>query len=454
MTGASHSHTVASSSSPESGSSAQAGVVLDRCLVSLVVAALFLERFEKDWWESGRLVVPDVLFVLSICLLAARLAAVARRGSAIRRLVSKEVALIGFVTLLGLLSVAAFFLHDGTLEHGSQVAKTYAHVVFLMMGALLIGRTFSRGRLVEWALVTYFVLAVLISSVTIVQAIDQNLVSFGFADTLGLRARTNAEVFARPMATFSEPAYLGYATLVGAFIGVGLVARRHRIVAWVGVTLCIVAFLLAGSVGAIALAAVLLTFLAFRQMTSSGMTWRREALVPLVALILLVCSTLAVVAPVRETITGRVGSIVSGSDPSAQLRAQQNRGSIEIWKKAPVTGVGLGNTRFYLPEYIDVLYEPGIGAEFSAANAYLGLLGEVGPLGTAALGVLLLLLITRNHGVTGPAEPLTQLFMLMVFLQFFIIGTFVLPPFWFWAGLRIALQRRASAVPGLYPRFA
>jgi hypothetical protein len=426
--------------------------VFDRVLVSLVVLALFLERFEKDWWESGHPPIPDVFFVSSIVLLAARFALLTGQNRIDHRRVSKELALASFVALLGVLTVATSVLNDET--HVAQATKTYVHVVALAAAAFLIGRTFSRGRLIEWALCTYFALAVLVSLVTITQAIDQNLVSFGFADSLGLRARTHAEIFVRPMATFSEPSYLGYSTLVGTFIGVGLVAPRHRRLGYIGVTACVVAFLLAVSFGAMAVATVLIGIVVVTRLSSGGLNWPRGAAIPAVTIGLLVCSTLLLVDPIRETIANRVESIVAGDDPSTQLRKQQNRGSIEIWRDWPLTGIGLGNTRFHLPEYIDVQYDPGTSAQFSAANAYLGLLGETGPLGALALLLLPLVLARRNPGAPEPAEVLTQLFMLITFLQFFIIGAFVLPPFWFWAGLRLAGQRRGAELRGweLEPR--
>jgi O-antigen ligase len=419
--------------------------LVDQVLVSLLVVALFLERFEKEWYQSGRVPLPDVFFVGAVCLLAARLAAEALRARRIRPVPSKEFALVLYVALLGVLSFAAILTRHETREHLGQVGKTYTHLVFLLLASLLAGRMFARGRLAERALETYFALAVLISVVTILQAIDDNVFFFGFSKALGLRSRTHGEVFARPMAIFSEPAYLGYAMLIGALIGVGLIARRRRLLASAGVTLCAVAFLLAGSAGAMLIAALVLTLAATRYVTSLRSV-ARPFLFPIAGVLAAVVVTLVAVPPVRQTITRRADSIRNGNDPSTELRKQQNHGSIEIWKKAPLTGVGLGNTRLYLPSYIHTRYDPGTGRKFSAANAYLGLLGEAGLLGPAGLVVVLLMLARRNAGVLSGAETLTQISVVILLLQFLIIGAFLLPPFWFWAGLRIGLQRRGSEV--------
>jgi O-antigen ligase len=417
--------------------------LLDKALVSLAVLTLFLERFEKDWYEAGLVPIPDIFFVLVVSAIAVRVALGLRGQAASWTPTQKEAALVAFVALLGVISIVAITTRGETLAHAGQVAKTYSHILFLLFATLALGRLLARGRLVEWALQSYFVLAVLVSAVTITQAIDQNLLSLGFADLFDLRARRHAEIFARPMATFSEPAYLAYATFVGAVVGATLIAGRRPKLGYGGAVLCVVAFLLSGSVGAIAVVAALLTIVAVRFILSSpSRSSSRAVAIGFASAFVVVFATLALVSPVRDTLARRVDSIASGQDPSAELRKQQNRGSIEIWKMAPLTGVGLGNTRLYLLQYIDVEYDPGTGALFAGANAYLGLLGEVGPLGALGLVGVLFVLIGRNAGVEGRVEGLTRLFMTMVFLQFLVLGTFVLPPFWFWASLRVALERR------------
>ena len=100
----------------------------------------------------------------------------------------------------------------------------------------------------------------------------------------------------------------------------------------------------------------------------------------------LVAAAMWLLTPVSSTIRYRAEDISGGQDASAELRTELNRGSIDVWKTAPVTGVGLGNSRSNLDQ-IDVSWAPpGASVAFNSANAYLNLLGEAGPVAVGALG--------------------------------------------------------------------
>jgi O-antigen ligase len=105
-----------------------------------------------------------------------------------------------------------------------------------------------------------------------------------------------------------------------------------------------------------------------------------------------------------------------------------------------MVGVGLGNTRRQLSHHVNLPFLPDADYSFNSANAYLGLLGEAGPIAVVALVLVLVALWWRNRGAFPPAENLTRVFILLLALQFLLINGLLLPPLWFWAGLRLSLQ--------------
>jgi len=406
-------------------------------VVSLVVIAVFLERFERinDDGSYPLLPVPDVFFLGVAGVFAAKVALDLSRGRLVLRPRGrKDIVLVSFVALLGALSLLALLTQPSDVASGVQVVKTLTHVVVLLGIALLLGHALSRD-LVAHAMRVYFVGAVAVAGLAIVQAVDQNLVSLGIADALNLISRAGANDFVRPCSIFSEPAYLGYASLGGMVIGLSLISERHRIAAILGCGVCMAGVLLAAAAGPLAVAVPLGIY---------ALVVRRR-LFPRQAVVTLAASALVVVGlwfftPVRSTIIYRAEDVSSGQDASAELRRKLNQGSIDVWRTAPLTGVGLGNSRGNLDK-IDLSWAPpGANVAFNSANAYVNLLGEGGPLAVAALAAVLLALWWRNRQAPPRLEELTRFFVVLLALQFFIINPLVMPPVWFWAAQRLALQ--------------
>ena len=396
-----------------------------RIVLGLVVASLFLEKNELVGYNNGSLPLPDFFFIAAIAVLAAKLLMdTGARISQPQPLTTLDGALVLFVCLLGVVSVYPAI----ALGFTGQTFKTFVHLLFLLCGSLLIGRSLNREML-HYVLMAYFVGAVIVSAVGILQAVDQNFVSFGLTDTLGLRYRDSGS-FVRPISVFSEPAYLGYAGLAGILVGIWrLHAGRAKSVI-LGMGICSVSLLLAGAMGPVVIGVAIFAVLSLarRSIKINPLALIGAGLVVLVLIF----------SPAGRVLLDRADSILYGRDPSLDARSSLNQGSISIWKLAPITGVGLGNSRFYLYQFVRI---PGIDerSNFPAANAYLALLGETGPIGVLGL-TLVLLLMLRGQGPLSSLssdENLVRTLVLMTALQFFIIGTFLLPPFWFWSGLRI-----------------
>jgi O-antigen ligase len=414
-------------------------------VVALVVVAVFLERFERirDDGSYPVLPIPDLFFLAAVGIFAAKVAFDLRQGHlSLRPLGWKDLVLAGFVALLGALSLVSVVTQPSDVTSGVQVLKTFTHVVVLLGAALLLGHALSR-ELVAHAMRVYFVGAVAIAGLGIVQAVDQNLVTLGIADALDLVSRAGAGGFVRPCSVFSEPAYLGYASLGGLVIGLSLLSERHKIAAAIGCGVCVAGLLLAAAIGPLAVAVPLGVY----ALVVRRRLFPRQAALTL-AWSILVAAAIWFLTPVGDTVGYRAESISTGiatgssdSEASLDFRTKLNRESIDVWKIAPLTGVGLGNSRRHLSGQIDVSWAPpGASAAFNSANAYVNLLGEAGPLAVVALAVVLLALWWKSRTAPPRLDELTRVFIVLVALEFFIINPLIMPLVWFWAAQRLAMQ--------------
>ena len=85
-------------------STALTGTWIDRLAVGLLVLSLFFDRLDRTAYLTGRSPIPDLSFDLAVALLGARyLYELARGRVRLARIGSREVVLVGFLVLLGLL---------------------------------------------------------------------------------------------------------------------------------------------------------------------------------------------------------------------------------------------------------------------------------------------------------------------------------------------------------------
>jgi O-antigen ligase len=158
-----------------------------------------------------------------------------------------------------------------------------------------------------------------------------------------------------------------------------------------------------------------------------------------VAALVVVVAAVGLASPVGRALYDRASGIVTGSDASAQYRAADSRASIRIWKIAPVTGVGFGNTRNVLPFVFESKFRANL-VGFNDTEAYLSLLGEAGLVGLAAgLLVLAAFIWPATRPVRFATVP--QLNTIGVAVSYFVAGSFLLPPLWFWGGFALASAR-------------
>jgi O-antigen ligase len=411
------------------------------CLL-LVVVTLFLERPEKDRYLSGQFPLPDLFFTLAVIVLGTRvlLDRQQRRRLVLARATTKELAIFGLAIVLGAISLVAFVVLPASMTSAHQISKTWLHLFFLALAAILLGRVLSRNGLVSFVLVSYFLFSVVISTIVIVQALDQNLLHTGASEAIGLGSRLSGS-FYRPYGTWSEPAYLGYSAVAAILIGLGLVGRGRVVFGTIGATISLIALVLSGSAGALILAPTLFVIL-----LATGRLASRPLLLGL-ACLAAVTVVVLVPTPAGHYAVERVRNVVQGNDASVTFRHEVNDALVKIWDKAPYTGVGLGDTRFFLPQLVHLPFMPNLRLLAPSTNVYLALLAETGPGGVIALLGTLLVLLLRTRSQKD-LEQLTRVLIVLIGLEFVLIGAFLLPPFWFWASLRLGLDREGAEAGG------
>lgn len=323
-------------------------------------------------------------------------------------------------------------------RHFGQSVKTIAHFAYLALIALLLGRILTPA-LMRRAFAIFFVLAVGAAVLAVLQAIDLNVLHTGASQALNLVSR-NGTGFVRPCSIFSEPALLGYFALLGAVVGLWLQGSRQSRWIWIGIAVCVLAILLAAAAGPVVALVPVALYLGWRASRIWRRFWRELAVLFLVAIAVLAF------LPAGRTLTSRANSIISGSDHSAQFRYAYDSGSIQIWKLAPLTGVGAGNTRFYLPSFVHLSFLPNDVARFQSVNTYLAVLSEDGVFGLLALVAMLLALFAPLRTRLREGWWVTEAPILLFIVAFFFIDAFAYPIFWFWVGSRLAQLRQLEGL--------
>lgn len=323
-------------------------------------------------------------------------------------------------------------------RHFGQSVKTFVHFAYFGLIALLLGRILTPA-LMRRALGTFFVLAVAASVLAVLQAIDQNALHTGASEALHLvsrsRSQSGSSGFLSPCSIFSEPAFLGYFSLLGILIGLRMHGSWPTRWVWVGIGFCLVAILLAAAAGPIVALVAVALYLAWR----ASRVWRRFWK-ELTALVVIGIAVLAFL-PAGKALTTRADSIISGSDASAKFRYAFDSASIKTWKLSPLTGVGLGNTRYYLPSLVDLSFDPNLtasDAQFQSVSSYLNTLAESGVFGLLMLVTMLATLFWPFGRRRSEDDWLTEAAILLLIVASFFITVVADPIFWFWVGLRLA----------------
>ncbi len=421
----------------------------DELLVTGVVVALFFEGVDDWLWLRKGFAIPNLAFVVIGAAVIGRAAYLAVRG---RFDLSKpnwwELTVIGLFAVFAVTALAAALLGHShpqpkgqplvLVSHLRQSVKTFAHFAYLALVALILGRLLTPA-LLRRAFVTFFVIAVVAAAVACLQALDQNVLHTGATGSLHLISRQTGN-FIRPCSFFSEPALLGYYMLIGIVSGLWLSARSASRWIWLGIGLCVVATLLGAAAGPAVAFLVCFPYLLWRAWPVARRSWRPLAVVAVAAIAVLVF------LPVGHQLSNRAGGTANGSDSSAQFRLAFDHASLKIFRLSPLTGVGLGNDRYYNPALVHISFLPNANTAFQSVNSYLGTLSETGVFGLLLLAIMLLALFVPLGRLRQEGAWVTEASILICIVAFFFVNLFAFPIFWFWAGARLAQVRQLEGL--------
>jgi O-antigen ligase len=426
----------------------------DEWLVMAVVLALFFQSLGQSLWAYHGFPIPNPIYVFVGAVVIGRAAFLALRGRFDLSPPSwREWTVIGlFATYAVTALIAAVLGHSYQpkgeplvlVSHLGQSIKTFAHFAYLGLMTLLLGRLLTPA-LLRRAFVTFFVLAVAAAVVACLQTLDQNALHTGATGALDLASRDTYQGFIRPCSVFSEPALLGYYMLIGAIVGLWLATTSRSRWIWVGIGLCVVATLLGAAAGPAVVFFVAFPYLMWRAWSLLRRSWRELAIIAAVAAVVLVFVPVGTVLSQRAagTVNGVTGR--SGSDGSAKFRLAFDRASVTEWKLSPLTGVGLGNTRYYNPSLVHLSYIPD-NIQFQNVNTYLGTVSESGVFGLLMLATMMLALFLPLRSVRQEGAWVTEAPILLFIVACFFANLFSYPIFWFWVSARLAQVRHLEAL--------
>lgn len=176
---------------------------------------------------------------------------------------------------------------------------------------------------------------------------------------------------------------------------------------------------------------------------------------------LLVCMLLLVVMfssgvpvpPLLKTSMQRVGQVFQGGG-GVGIRLDASQAGLQLWTDSPVFGVGLGNARFYLPDFftLDQSFKSFIGTD----SAHVQILAETGLIGFVAFLYFMVRAIRtpRGNAYRVPeSRDRDKAYLLLRFLQIDlaaqVVGMvfyadYLSPQMWTFVGMILALQKIVS----------
>jgi hypothetical protein len=352
---------------------------------ALLLLALASEYWDKDPMPLGPgLLIPWPRFLLALAVLPLIVPARDWRWSQLVRVPRTLAPLLGFWICAGL-SAIALAVAPGRADP-VQFVKTFVHltIYIVFVWALVRWATWPRlSRLVKG----YYALGIAAACLSILQFVHGGLGLFGFLAPLTLQSAEydvgeGLTTGFRAASFFGEPSWA--ARYYVHFLAVALAAwwwsRRRRHLA--AMALFLAAFYLANSLlgyvilGTFAIAVVLAQM--WRRNMFSLSRRQKYAFVAAAYIIFLVW-LLDLTPPPPDLLDrsiARIGLVLQGGG-GAGNRIDSVFAGLEVWKLAPVLGVGLGNIDAYI---VDFYQDPAwvLRSRFASDSLYVQLVAELG----------------------------------------------------------------------------
>lgn len=399
-----------------------------------------LDGLDRYLYDSGLSPVPAPIFFLVVGLLVWSRFAGRQYGPSRPRVDEHSQTVVDTRWVLLAIFLAALIVVGMSTTIGlpdspiRQAAWTAAHLAAKFIATSALAWSLLRHR-IESLLSAYRRISALISGLACIQALA--LFTGGWLVSidplLGVHERGGR--IAQPEATMSEPAFLGYFLFHGLLIEPS--RQRDRVRDSIDLLL-ILGILSTSSLGPIVLVLAWLGWRVWRELPVG-----RVPAITTLLLFFLAGGAFAYTVNAggedsfaRASPEARIESIIAGRDPSAISRREMLESSFELFSRQPLTGTGLGSTRYYIGD----LYDPtGTGLSgapgYSAANAYVSFLGETGLVGLGALMAFLYVAWRKGAGTRSGSRVVGW-----HYAEFLLIGTFFAPSLWVWYAVSWSAQ--------------
>ena len=351
----------------------------------------------SEYWDKNPLHLPNGIpipwprFVLAMAIAPLALGASVWRWSALLSIPREMKPLLIFcagcaVSLVGLL------LHPLAADGVAQFVRTFAHLALYVLLVYVIVKhvTWERLRLLVGV---YYLLGIAAAFIALLQFVNGALgllpwmspflfrsgsYDVGAGLTMGFRASS----------IFGEPSWAAryYVHWIAIACGYWAWSRRRRHLA--AIVLFLMAFYVANSLlGYVLLGVFALTWL-LTQMWRRNMfslSPRKKGVLAAIAYVGLLAWLLGLELPLPDLFdrsVRRVGLVVQGGGGSGN-RWDSIFAGLEVWRRAPVFGVGLGNIDGHIVQfYTDKAYI--FRSYFGSDSLYVQILAETGVVGLSA----------------------------------------------------------------------
>jgi hypothetical protein len=361
-----------------------------RLFVLLLIVALGSEYWDRDPIAIAGVPIPWPRFVLAMLITPLVAVEAARRWSALVRVPSAMGPLLVF-WLCCALSVAGVALSPPGWGSGAQFARTLAHLslyvlfVYVVVKAATWPRLFLLVRL-------YYAFGIAAACLAILQFVQGTFGLFPWVAPLMMRSGVyevgaGLTVGFRASSIFGEPSWAAryYLHWMALALGFWWHTRDRRHLA--ALLLFGLAFYVANSLLGYVMLLVFAAAVTIAQMWRRNMfsLSKRQKVWAGIATYVLFLFWLAGAAPplpdLLDRTVRRTGLVMQGGGGSGN-RFDSIFAGLEVWKTAPIVGVGLGNISPYIVQfYTDPAYV--FRSRFGSDSLYVQLLSETGIVGLA-----------------------------------------------------------------------
>lgn len=355
---------------------------------------LLIVALGSDYWDKNPLRLPNGMdlpwprFVLAMAIAPLAVGAGAWRWSALMRVPREMRPLLIFYAACAV-SLAGLLLHPLAPDGVTQFARTFAHLsLYVLLVYVIVKRiTWERLRLLVGA---YYLLGVGAALLALLQFVNGTFGLLPWMSALHFRS-ANYDVGAgltmgfRASSIFGEPSWAAryYIHWIALACGYWWFTRRHRHLA--ALVLFLLAFYVANSLLGYVLLGVFVLSLVLAQMWRRNMfslSPRRKAMLGALAYAALLAWLLGVEMPLPDLFdrtVRRVGLVAQGGGGSGN-RWDSVFAGLEVWRRAPTFGVGLGNIDGHIVKfYTDKAYI--FRSYFGSDSLYVQILAEAGVVG-------------------------------------------------------------------------